>query len=154
MFTLYILIKCLHIVAATIWFGGNFIIALLHLRAARSGDWEAVTTLGRQGGFVGGAVMAPAAAVALITGIVLTVQGGFRFDMVWIVWGLVGLILSWFVLSATLIRKAGIELGRAAQEGGPADPRVAGLHRRMMRLTFLNLAVLLSVLVVMVAKPV
>jgi len=53
MFTLYILIKCLHIVAATIWFGGNFIIALLHLRAARSGDWEAVTTLGRQGGFVG-----------------------------------------------------------------------------------------------------
>lgn len=125
----------------------------MHWRTSRMGDWESVLTLLRQGAFVGGSIMAPAAATTLITGLFMVFQAGFSFTFLWVAWGLVGLIVSWFVLSVALIRRSGIAMGRLAQEVGGNDQRVHALHRRMVRLSMINLLVLFSVLIVMIVKP-
>jgi uncharacterized membrane protein len=150
--TLYLLLKFIHIAAVIVWVGGLFALVVLNARAATTGDAAARATLGSQSEYFGRAVIGPAMGLTLLAGVATAGRIGFPFSSTWIVWGLIGFVLSVF-LGAVAIPRAGTALGAAARSAAANDPRVADLARRLGLLSALNILILASVVWAMVFKP-
>lgn len=108
----------------------------------------------RQSDLYGRAVIAPAAVVVLLTGLVLVAQDDASLSDFWVVWGLTAVFLS-LALGATLIRATNAELRRLATATTADNPRWPRLQRRAATLYGINLLLLLllSVVWAMVFKP-
>lgn len=151
MFTVYNLMKFLHVGAVIIWLGGMVALAVLNGRLAREGDATVTRLLSRQNEFFGRAVMGPSALVTLITGVVLmaTLGAGFAF---WMVWGLAGVFGS-VALGAVVVGRAGRELGERSSAERPDEARLRTLRRRVAVGAVLNIVLLFSTVWAMVFKP-
>ena len=152
MFTVYNLFQFLHIVAVIVWIGGGVTVGIINARIARTGDRSAMAALGQQSAVFGRMILGPAAGIALVTGIVMIVDGGIEFTTLWILWGLVAVFLSMFLGSGP-IRRAGEELGRRASSSESDGARVAALRNRLRSLNAANLIILFSAVAAMVFKP-
>jgi uncharacterized membrane protein len=150
--TVYLLLKFVHVAAVIAWVGGVFALIVLNARAANSGDAAARAALGRQSESFGRTVLGPAMGITLLAGIATAGSIGYPFSALWIVWGVVGLVLS-ILIGVVAVRRAAEELGALARSAGPDDPRVAAVGRRLASLNWLNLLVLVSVVWAMVFKP-
>jgi UPF0716 family protein affecting phage T7 exclusion len=100
----------------------------------------------------GRAVIAPAAALTLLTGLVRVEQIDVGYGTLWVVWGLAAVVLS-IAIGATLIRATNAHLRRVAADAAPGDPRWAALQRRAATLAAINLLLLLSAVWAMEFKP-
>lgn len=152
MFTIYTLFKFVHVLAVIVWVGGLTTIALITARLGREQDRSAQAAMSRQTAFLGQIVIGPSAGVTLIAGIVMVVDSGIGFDTLWIVWGLVGVVVS-MGLGATVLRKAGEQLNELAPTAEPGDPRVVALQSQLRVTGLFNLLLLVSVVAMMVFKP-
>src|SRR5262245_55100196 len=74
-FSLYNLLKYLHVLAVVVWFGGVIMFVTLQARLAASRDPVAMRAFSAQGKFLGMAVFGPSAAITLITGIAMVKVG-------------------------------------------------------------------------------
>lgn len=147
----YTSFKTLHVIAATVWLGGLVGTSVVSARVAIDGGGDAAAAMARANRWFGARVVGPAAGLTLLAGLVMVAAGGLSITALWILWGLGGLLLS-MALGATAIRRAGDEL--TAQSSTAADPgRIGVLQRRLRNLSVLNLLILFSVVVAMVAKP-
>jgi hypothetical protein len=90
--------------------------------------------------------------IALLAGIGAAGSIGYPFSSLWIVWGVVGFILS-ILVGAVAVSRTGAALGDVARTAGPDDPRVASLSQRLSVLNWVNLLILASVVYAMVFKP-
>jgi putative copper export protein len=90
----------LHQLAAIVWVGGIPAVNVLQVRTGSGNDRAAQASLLHQSDLYGRAVIAPAAAVALLSGLVLVVQDDIPLSTQWVLWGLVGLFVS-LALGAT-----------------------------------------------------
>lgn len=153
MFSIYTLFKFLHIAGAIVWIGASFALTVLNARIARAKDRQALVALSHHGDFFGRAVIAPAAGITFVAGIVMIARAGIPFSTLWIAWGLVGIFVSWFVFGAILLRKTNQELNALAPTAALDDPRLTGLQQRLAILNTINLLLLLSVVWAMVFKP-
>ena len=152
MINLYSVFKFLHVVAVIVWLGGLFTTSIVTTRMAREGNQSAMASLMRQSGFIGRSVLGPAAALALISGVVMVIDGGIGFGTLWIAWGVGALIVS-MGLGATVIRRSGEQLGRLLASEGRDEEAVMSLQRRLQTLSAVNMLVLLSAVWMMVTKP-
>jgi uncharacterized membrane protein len=151
-YTLESLFHFLHQLSAITWLGGVLAVNVLQVRLGSRQDRAAQESLLRQTDLYGRAVIAPAAAITLLTGLVLVVQEDFAFSDLWVAWGLIGLLLS-LALGATLIRVTNAELRRLAADPANEQPRWLAQQRRAAILFGINLVLLLSVVWAMVFKP-
>jgi uncharacterized membrane protein len=151
-YTLENLLHFLHQLSAITWLGGILAVNVLQVRLGSRQDRAAQESLLRQTDLYGRAVIAPAAAITLLTGLVLVVQEDFAFSDLWVAWGLIGLLLS-LALGATLIRVTNAELRRLAADPANEQPRWLAQQRRAAILFGINLVLLLSVVWAMVFKP-
>jgi putative copper export protein len=150
MFTWYMLVKFLHVAAASVWLGGVVAMTVMNGRMARESDPGALRLFSRQSAFLGSRVMGPAAAVTLFAGLALMgMTGGLTF---WMAWGLAGVAGS-IVLGATLLRQAGAELSALSNETSPDGGRVRVVRRKLAAAGAVNILILLSTVGVMVFKP-
>jgi hypothetical protein len=122
-----------------------------------SGSADATTgaaqlSLLRLANFYVPAVIAPAAAVVLVSGLILVTQTHAAWSASWVIWGIAGILAS-LVLGATLIRATNAELIQIAADTAPGTPRWLTLNRPAARLYGISLIVLLSVLRAMVFQP-
>ena len=148
--SLYDVMKFLHVTGAIVWVGGIATLAVMTGRMAGDADRAALKLMARQSEFLGRAVMGPSAGLTLLTGLGLSwILGGFTF---WMVWGLTGVVAS-MVLGATLLRRANLEMEELVDAGTLGGARFATVRRRLAVTGALNLALLLSVVWAMVAKP-
>ncbi|MCC6166092.1 MAG: DUF2269 family protein [Caldilineaceae bacterium] len=147
--TLYTLFKFLHIAAVIVWLGGVATLSLVHLWLLAGPDRRDLLPALRLGLFLGRGVIAPAALLTLIAGTVMIANAGIPFSTLWIAWGLGGIVVS-IAFGATFIRRATERLEQAVAADAPA---IAPLQRRLVTYSFVNLALLLSVVWAMVAKP-
>jgi hypothetical protein len=116
---MYRLIKFVHLAAVTLWIGGAFSTALLILRVTRAGDRTLMASVIRRrlrSRDRGSGVRAHAA-----LGLGMLAVLGVPPRSLWVQWGFAG-ILGHFVLGATLIRRATVELA-TARGGSPRDRR-------------------------------
>jgi uncharacterized membrane protein len=151
-FTVYNLIKFIHIVAVSVWIGGIVTAGILNARVARTGDRAAMATLGQQTAVLGRMLMGPSGAITFIAGFVAVLDAGIEFTTLWVVWGMVAVFLSMF-LGAGPIRRTGEELAIGASNPKPEQARVAALGNRLRTLNAVQLIILFSAVWAMVFKP-
>jgi putative copper export protein len=93
-YTIENLFHFLRQLAAIIWLGGILAVNVLQVRIGTGNDRAAQASLLRQSDLYDRAVITPAAAVVLLSGLVLVVQDDLSFGEFWVVWGLVAVFVS------------------------------------------------------------
>jgi uncharacterized membrane protein len=158
MASLYSFVLVLHIGSIAVAFGATAGYPLL-LTGVRRADPHALPALHRANRRVGNAVVAPAAALALLTGVYLATAGGF-WGEIWVSLPLSILIFFLALHGAFFMpterRLEGLASGAAA--GSPSnDPRYSAAYgavaRRLMVVSYLSSASILLALALMVMKP-
>jgi uncharacterized membrane protein len=151
-YTVENLSKFLHVLAVVVWVGGVLAVNVLQLLTGRGQDRAAQGSLLHLSDLYGRAVIAPAAALTLLTGIVRVEQLDAGYGTLWVAWGIAAVALS-LAIGATLIRATNAELRRLAADAPLGDPRWHALQRRAATLSVINLLLLLSALWAMEFKP-
>jgi uncharacterized membrane protein len=149
--TRYSLIVFLHVLAAIIWVGGGVMLQVLELRARRAGP-ESVVSLGEAASWTSGRVFMPASFAALGTGIWAVLEGPWSFAEVWISIGFAGFIAS-AVLGMAILGPTSKAMLTLAADRGPGDPAVMRKARRLSKVGWIDLLILIAVVFVMVTKP-
>jgi uncharacterized membrane protein len=144
------LFKFLHVLFVIVWVGGVLTVNVMQVLTGRGQDRAAQESLLRLSDLYGRAVIAPAAALTLLTGLVRVEQIDVGYGTLWVVWGFAAVVLS-IAIGATLIRTTNVDLRRLA--AAPGDPRWATLQRRAAILYGINLLLLLSAVWAMEFKP-
>jgi len=150
--TTYLLFKFLHVAAVIVWLGGLLTVGLMNARAARSGDRGVLAHLVHLSAWHGTRVIAPAAVLTLVAGMVMLMVSPYGFREAWVIWGLAALVVA-ILLGAVLQQRAGAELEKRLDAGTRGDERIGVLQRRLARLNVINLLILLSAVWAMVFKP-
>ena len=152
MYTMDNLFKFLHILAVIVWVGGVLTVNVLQVLTGRGHDRAAQGSLLRLSDLYGRAVIAPAAALTLLTGLVRVEQIDVGYRTLWVAWGIAVIVLS-LAIGATLIRATNAELRRLATDAPADNPRWPTLQRRAATLYGINLLLLLSAVWAMEFKP-
>ena len=148
----YQVFLALHILAVTIWVGGDFTLTTLGIVFDRKQDGPTLAALGRMGAWIGTRVYTPGLFFVFGFGVALIEKANLPWDQFWIIFGIVG----WSLASVIGVGFVGPELGRidkAAQEFGPESPEVARRVKRLFTIFRFDTAVLVLVLLDMAAKP-
>ena len=146
------LFKFLHVLAVIVWVGGVLAVNVLQVLTGRGHDQPAQVSLLRLSDLYGRAVIAPAAALTLLTGLVRVEQIDVGYGTFWVAWGIAAVVLS-LAIGATLIRATNAELRRLATDAPADNPRWPTLQRRATTLFAINLLLLLSAVWAMEFKP-
>ena len=149
--TLYLLLKFVHVAAIIIWVGGIFALSLLNARAAGSGNAVTQVEMGRLSEYFGRVAIGPAMIVAVLAGIATAWRIGFPFSSLWIVWGLVGFVLSGALIG--FIGRTAREFGALPAGAGQAAAQAESIRGRLLTLNALNILILASVVWAMIFKP-
>jgi uncharacterized membrane protein len=147
----YDLLKFLHIAAVIAWVGGAIGITVLQARIGAAGDRPALLSIGRQMDRFGKTYYAPLAILTLVTGAWMVVRS-WDFEDPWIVIGIVGVLVS-IAIGLGLISPTGRKLVAESENPEPNFGAIASYSKRIRALGLTNLALLMFVVWVMVAKP-
>jgi uncharacterized membrane protein len=150
--SLYLWLKFVHILSVAVWIGGLVALVTLNARMARSGNGAMMAVLGQQSEFFGRSVLGPAMGIALLAGLATAGVARFPFTSLWIVWGIVGFVLS-ILIGVVAVSRASAELGTLARSASPGDPRVEAARNRLVTLNVINMLLLASIVWAMVFKP-
>jgi uncharacterized membrane protein len=148
----YEVLLFLHIATAVIWLGSGFFLQMLILRAEKTEDRLLTKQISAHAGWMAQRIFIPASLAVLVLGILLTIEGPWSFDQLWIVLGLIGYAVS-FLVGILFIEPEGKRIHAAMEAHGPASPE-AGFHvRRINVVSRMELVVLYLVIAVMALKP-
>jgi uncharacterized membrane protein len=148
----YEILLFLHIGAATIWLGSAFLFFVLFQRAKKSGDPLLAERLAAHTEWLAKRLFIPASLSVLVLGILLTIEGPWGFDQLWILLGLAGFATT-FLIGIGVIEPTTKKMHAAIEAHGPDHPGVARENRRLEALGFLDLTLLFVLVWVMALKP-
>jgi uncharacterized membrane protein len=151
MFTLYTVLKSLHVIAVVVWIGGGA--TLVHLMASLGREREpvALSALLRNGAIIGQRVYAPATLVLVVTGFWMIANGNLDFEL-WIILGLIAW-LAGAVHGALFMGKQSAKLSEEVAAGTVAGEAIGGRLRTIILHGSVELGILLLVVADMVIKP-
>jgi protoporphyrinogen IX oxidase len=149
----YTILKFLHVASIAVWFGGVVTLVMLNRLIVGTGDDSLMKGLGRMAGAISMRLFGPAMMVAVIAGIGLVQMGDLSFGSLWIIWGIVGTVLS-FVLGGVLTGGTARRLGEQIATGKIDAAGIAATQKKLLMYAVLNILLLLSIIWAMVAKPV
>lgn len=141
----------IHIVTAVIWVGGAFFVQVIAIRVSRSDDPADLPRFARHVEAVGNLVFVPAAALLLVSGVVMTAQA-YGFGQTWIALAIVLWVLS-AVAGAVYLAPRIKRAVRLFETEGPTSATARQLTRRMFLVSRLELVGFAVVIALMVFKP-
>lgn len=150
--TRYELLVLLHVTAAIIWIGAGFMVALLVFGAARSGDRVKEAEHHRDIGWLTPRLFIPASLATLVFGILLVADGPLTLGEVWVVIGLVGWAVSFF-LGFLYFKPEGERIAALVEQHGLDYPEVGRRVHRLNVVDRVQVSILFVVVANMVAKP-
>src|SRR5688500_15642050 len=148
----YEILLFLHVGGAIVWLGSAFLMQILFYRAKSTANFALVEGISSNTAWLAQRIFIPTAFAMLVLGILLTIEGPWGFDMLWIVLALVGFAAT-FALGVGVIEPEGKKLGAAAAAHGQGHPEVVWRSRRIDALMKLDLALLWVVVFDMTMKP-
>lgn len=148
---MYELLLYVHILSAVIWVGGAVVVQALAIRVNRSDDPQDLPRLGGHVLALGNFIFVPAAALLLISGLVMTAQA-WEFSQGWIVAALLLWLVS-AVAGAVYIAPRAKRAVRLFESEGPTSRAALGLIRRIFLVSRLELVSFAIVIALMVYKP-
>jgi uncharacterized membrane protein len=150
--TYYEVLLTLHILAAIVWIGGGIAIQFLAFRADQTRNGPFMQALGDSSDWLAKRLFIPASLATLIFGILLTIEGPWTFDILWLDLGFVGFALS-FLTGILFLKPEGERIGRAIAAHGPESKEARHHVRRIVVVERVQLVILLLVVGAMSIKP-
>jgi uncharacterized membrane protein len=150
-----LVVKAVHVLSATIFFGAGLMSAWWKVRADLTGDARVIAWAQKEIVFADWVFTVPSGFVSPITGATLVMQYRMPWTTTW-VWlslgGYVAAMLLW--LPAAWIQMELRKLtAQALADGTPLPPRVRTLNRAWLALGVPAFAVSVGIIYAMVAKP-
>jgi hypothetical protein len=94
----------------------------------------------------------PASLIVLVFGVWAVFEGSWSWGDFWILWGLAGIVFS-AIVGATFLGPESAKIGALSAQRGAEDSEVVRRRDRLVLVSRIELVILLSVVLVMVAKP-
>lgn len=148
----YELLKFVHILAAAIWIGGVLMMQAFSLRAVRTRDQAQMATVAASIGELSKKIMLPASLTVVVVGFLLIWDGPWTLGMEWVWMSLILYAVS-FVLGIGYFEPEGRRIAALLEGGGGDSSEVQARITRSLRLSHLDLLLLISILFLMVTKP-
>lgn len=150
--TAYDWLKFGHVASAVIWVGSGVLLALLALRAQRSGDPARLAATARDAAWAGQFVFGPASLAALLFGIGAVLQGDLDWGDGWLSAGIALYVVSSAIGGGYLSRQSKL-VREELDANGDASPEAARRIRRLIVAARLDVGVQLAAVAVMTLKP-
>jgi uncharacterized membrane protein len=148
----YEILLFLHVVGATIWLGSAFMLQTLLFRARRTQDAVLTERVSANTQWLAQRVFIPTSLAVLVLGVLLTIEGPWGFDQLWIVIALAAFATT-FVWGVGVIEPEGKRLHAAVAAHGPDHPESARRSARLDAYMKLDLVLLFVVVFDMTLKP-
>ena len=148
----YEILLFLHIAGATIWVGSAFLIQALLYRARKTDDIVLIERVSSNTEWLTQRIFIPTALAVLVLGILLTIEGPWSFDQLWIVIALAA-FAGTFLFGVGVIDPAAKRLHAATAAHGPDHPETRRHSDRVDAYMKLDLALLFVVVFDMALKP-
>ena len=148
----YEILLFLHIVFAIIWLGSGFLLQILGFRAVRESNLERIGGLLDDTHWLTNRLFVPASLSVLVLGILLTIEGPWTFDELWIVLGLVGYAIT-FLTGLLFISRQAQKVGAIMQRDRGMSPDAVAETKRLFLISRVDLVVLYTVVLDMALKP-
>ena len=148
----YEILLFLHIVGATIWLGSAFMLQALLFRARRTQDSVLTERVSANTQWLAQRIFIPTSLAVLVLGVLLTIEGPWSFDQLWIVIALAAFATT-FVWGVGVIEPEGKRLHAAIAAHGPDHPESARRSARIDAYMKLDLVLLFVVVFDMALKP-
>jgi uncharacterized membrane protein len=148
----YEILLFLHIVGATIWLGSAFLLQALLYRARTTEDTILIERVSSHTQWLAQRIFIPTSLAVLVLGILLTIEGPWSFDQLWIVIALAA-FAGTFLFGVGVIEPEGKRLHAAMAAHGPEHPETRRHNERMDAYMKLDLVLLFVVVFDMVLKP-
>ena len=148
----YEILLFLHIVGATIWLGSAFMLHALLYRARKTGDTILVERVSSHTQWLAQRIFIPTSLAVLVLGILLTIEGPWSFDQLWIVIALAA-FAGTFLLGVGVIEPEGKRLHAMTAAQGTEHPETRRSNERMDAYMKLDLVLLFVVVFDMALKP-
>ena len=146
----YSIVKFLHIVSATLWVGGGFVLFLLGVMAERAGNIEDKLQAMRASGQLGGRFFAPMSMLTLLFGLVMC-SFWVGFTDLWILIGLAGYATT-FSIGMLVFKPSADRMAAMISKDG-VTPAALAVGQRIMSAARLDYSVMLVIIADMVLKP-
>jgi uncharacterized membrane protein len=149
----YVILKSLHVLAAVTWVGGAIAVNVLGTRISKSNQPAVMARFAGEAEWVGTHVFLPSSLALLGLGIWMVATSAWNFSDLWVELGILGIVIT-VITGAGVIGPAAKKLGALIDERGGEDPEVQQQIARVLRISRIDLVVLVLVVVDMVVKPV
>ena len=150
--TWFELLLFVHVLAAMLWIGGAVAGTVIGQRIRRSDDAAAMGRFCSAFADVAGPLFGGSSMLVLASGVwMVALEGGPEFSDLWVTIGFVGWLAS-TVLGATAVGMTWMRIGQRLQ-GGASLADVQPLLARAVPLTWLDVAIRTTVVLVMVWRP-
>ena len=150
--TYYEVLLFLHILAAIVWIGAAIALQFLSFRAEQTHNGPFMQALGASSEWLATRLFIPSSLSVLVLGILLTIEGPWTFDMLWIDLGLAGFAMS-FLTGILFLKPEGERIGRAIAAEGPGSSEARLRIRRIKVIERVELVILVLVVAAMSIKP-
>lgn len=148
----YEILLFLHILATIVWIGAGVSLQFLTFRGRQTHDGQFLQSVGAMSDWLAQRLFIPSSLTVLIIGVLLTIEGPWSFDTLWIDIGLAGFALS-FLTGLLFLNPEGDRVGKAIAAHGPTSAE-ANLHiGRIDAVQRLELVILILVVAAMTIKP-
>ena len=150
--TYYEVLLFLHVLAAITWIGGGIALQLVGMRAEQTRNGPFMQALGDSSDWLAKRLFIPSSLAVLVLGILLTIEGPWSFDILWVDLGFVGFAAS-FLTGILFLRPEGERIGRAIAAHGPGSREARQHIRRINVVQRVELVILVLVVAAMSIKP-
>jgi uncharacterized membrane protein len=148
----YEILLFLHILAAIVWIGGAVALQFLGVRAEQTRNGALTQALGESADWLAKRLFIPASLATLLFGILLTIEGPWTFDILWVDLGLIGFAAS-FVTGLLFLKPEGARSGDVIAAYGPESSQARQHIGRIGVVERVQLVILLLVTAAMSIKP-
>jgi hypothetical protein len=148
----YEVLLFLHVTAAIVWLGAGVALQLIGYRAEQTRNGPFMQGLGDSSDWLATRLFIPSSLSVLVLGILLTIEGPWSFDTLWVDLGLAGFAVS-FLVGILFLKPEGERIGEAIGAHGPGSAQARFHIRRINVVQRVELVILFLVVASMTIKP-
>ena len=148
----YEVLLFLHVFAVIVWVGGGIALLFLSAWGEQTRNAAFMQGLGASSEWLAQRLFIPSSLATLVFGILLTIEGPWTFDILWIDLGFFGFAIS-FLTGILFLKPEGDRIGRAIAAHGPESSEARHHIHRIGVVHKVEFVILVLVVAAMAIKP-